>query len=748
MALRRNIRKKRQYNVFWQKLLKWLFIPTGILSVVIFGFILYFNGQHVKVPLIKLLSERSGIPFQASSVEFSPIYPDTVKIHDIRFASSHIGELYLEYDLKSLLSKKELLIKELYLRDAFLSPLDLDLLRKKNLGFDKISITSLRAKHVPVELPFLSAKDASFDLSEVNIGPDLNLNIKSGSGSLVNGLCDGISYQALSGSFSYDDKGIYISNLKANALGGFISGSLTFQNNHSKLDFDNLQLDRVVLKDPLHLISKYSLSAKTAELNDVTAIMPANDLSLSGINGRVIDMQYDQGSLNGNFKGDISEITKSAMQLTLEENKAEMDFENNSIETKLSGNVFDGSYELDASFSTVDTGDTIRMLKLESPHIELTRDLVEGFLKDTEGRRIALGSVTFENARFLSHVDWLPISATSISGNISGFSWSHTDGITPAPAGMATFTTTDLIYSDLRINSISCIANLTDPVFMLSVPKLQIKNSLAGMTLSLSRNGGRSFFMAQAHDFDLSVLNSSLIPHLLSGKINLDADLKSKGTEEELLTNLTGSIKFSSNNLLISSFGLDLINGGKKEDFVLDKSRLLTALADSDCGMHQVKAQALFNNKQLRYSASASLSTADVNLNGQASLPNLNNQGKAFFVSTPKDSITVTDISGTLKDPIFSIKALQRGMMRPGLFVKALSKEEEEAYKEKQQAEETAQQRDHEKLLNAVQVLKDQIAILEQDTKENVNKENQEIHQDNKEKNTEKNRHLPPLSEK
>ena len=84
-------------------------------------------------------------------------------------------------------------------------------------------------------------------------------------------------------------------------------------------------------------------------------------------------MQYDQGNLNGNFKGDISEITKSAMQLTLEENKAEIDFENNSIETKLSGNVFDGSYELDASFSTVDTGDTIRMLKLESPHIELTR---------------------------------------------------------------------------------------------------------------------------------------------------------------------------------------------------------------------------------------------------------------------------------------------------------------------------------------------------------------------------------------
>lgn len=729
MALRRNIRKKRQSNSFLQKLLKWLFVPTGALALAVFGFILYFNGQHVKVPLIKLLSERSGISFQAASVEFSPIYPDTVKLHDVSFASSHIGELYLEYDLKSLLSGKELQIKDLYLRDAVLSPLDLELLRKKNLGFDKITIASLRAKHVPLELPSLSAKDASFDLYEVSVGPKLNLSIQSGSGSLTDGLCDGISYQTLSGSFSSDDKGIYISNLKVNALGGYISGSLTFQKNNSKLDFDTIQLDRVVLKDPLRLISKYSLSAKSAELNDVTAIMPANDLSMSGINGRIIDMQYNRGNVNGNFKGDISEITKSAMQLTLEDNKAEIDFENNSIEAKLSGNVFEGSYELDASFSTVDAGDTVRTLKLDSPHIELTRELVDGFLKDTEGRRIALGSMTVENARFLSHIDYLPLSAASVSGNLSGFSWSLADGITPAPAGMVTVTTTDLTYSDLRINSMSCIANLTDSVFMLSVPKLQMKNSLAGMTLSLSRNGGRSFFMAQAHDFDLSALNSSLIPHLLSGKVNLDADLKSTGTGEELLTNLTGSVKFSSDNLLISSFGLDLINGGKKEDFVLDKTRLLTALADSDCGMHQVKVQALFDNKQLRYSASAALSTSDLNLNGQASLPNLNNQGKAFFVSIPKDSITVTDISGTLTDPVFNIKALQRGIMRPGLFVKTLSKEEEEAYKKKQDAIETEQQRDRDKILNAVQVLKDQIAILEQDTQKQQDNEDKTLEQ-------------------
>ncbi len=92
MAFRRNIRRKHPSIAF--KFVKLLFIICGIFAVSATLFILYFNGQHVKAPLIKLLSERSGITMSAESVEFSPIYPDTVKLHNVKFSNSTISELY------------------------------------------------------------------------------------------------------------------------------------------------------------------------------------------------------------------------------------------------------------------------------------------------------------------------------------------------------------------------------------------------------------------------------------------------------------------------------------------------------------------------------------------------------------------------------------------------------------------------------------------------------------------------------
>ncbi len=404
------------------------------------------------------------------------------------------------------------------------------------------------------------------------------------------------------------------------------------------------------------------------------------------------------------------------MQLTLEKNQTDLRIDPDEISANLKGQVYDGEYELDALLSADDRDDYIKDLKLKSSRLELTRTLCDGFLSDLKEKTLHLNNVEFNNVRFLSHLDSLPVSAQAISGSISGLAWSQHEGFKPDPSAMANLNLNDLLYQDLRINQLALVSNLTKPLFMLSIPKVSFGKSNANLSLSLSRNGGNSFLIGQAHNFDLAGINSSLIPHLLSGKVDFDIDLKSSGDKEDLVKNLNGRLTLSADSLLVSAFGLDLINGGRKEDFHLDLSKLLTALTDSDCGMHDVNAQINFGQEHARYAANAKLATSVFSLSGAAALTDLVNNGKAYFVSTPRDSATVVDISGTLKEPLFDIRALQRGLMRPGLFVKEMSAEEQEQYEEQQREKLKTQDQNAEKLLDAVKILRDEIAVLEKDT--------------------------------
>ncbi len=728
MALRHNIRRHKPGKI--AKLCKWLFTALMIIAVAIIAFILYFNGQNVKAPLVKLLSERSGVQFAADQVEFSPIYPDTVKLHGVSFSKSHIEELYLEYDVKSLLAGKNLAISDLYLRNATISPEDLALLKNNALGFDSISIATLRAKHVPFELTRLSAKDASFELANVNISKGTAPKISSGSGTLTEGLIDGISYKDLQGQFNYDEKGLVISKLSLNALGGSISGALEISSGdipQFKPKFTSLVLDKVVLKDPTRLLAKYSFEAPSVGLNDVIAVMNNRDLLLSGINGTASDLKLTKEGLSCTFKGKIKEISRPLMQLTLEKNQADLNIDPEKVSAKLKGLAFDGEYELDAQLSndysdnhansSANNGkdDYIHSLKLKSSRLELTPSICEGFLKNVNEHTLHLNNIELDNVRFLSHLDSLPVSTQAISGSISGLSWSLNDNFKPDPSAMVNLNFSDLLYQDLRVNELAVVSNYTEPLFMLSIPKASFGKSNASLSLSLSRNGGNSFLLGQAHDFELATINSSLIPHLLSGKVNLDIDLKSFGDRDNLIKNLNGKLTLNSDSLLISAFGLDLINGGRQEDFKLDLSKLLTALGDSDCGMHDVNAQISFGNEQAKYSLRSKLATSIFSLSGETSLSDLSNQGKAYFVSTPHDSATIVDISGTIQEPIFDIKALQRGLMRPGLFVKEMTPEEQAKYEEEQRQKQDAQDQSRAKLLDAVKILRDEIAVLEKD---------------------------------
>lgn len=714
MALRRNLRRHRSGPVM--KILKAAMLVLVLLAAAITGLIMYFNGQHVKDPLLKILSERSGLEVDLGQVEFSPLYPDTIKLHNVRFNQSTVGELYVEYDVKNLLAGQDLVVRDLYLKDAVLNSEDIETLKNGRLGFSHVNIRSLRAKHVPIETLSLSARDASFELNDIDIRDD-QVKIGQGSGELSDGLLNGISFKTISGRFVAAGNAVSISELECEILGGTVSGALEYVPGSSRLDFSALRAEKLLLKNPGRLLSKYAITAPQATVSHLTVVLDDQDLLLGDVSGTVSALKLTGDAPSLIFQGTVDEISKPAMQLTAERSKARLQWHNRTLDFSLSGSLFEGSYELDAQAELDSRAVTVNRVSLADARLELTQALYEGIRGMTSGSSIRVNDLSLKNTSLLSHLDFLPLSVRNLSGTLSGFKFTG-GSVLPAPAGLVSLDLEDLLYSDLRVNALSLTSSLNNDGIMLTVPKAVFGKSPVSLTLSLSRDRGQSFLLAHARDFELSSLNSSLIPHLMSGRVNFDADLKSRGGAQEFMENLSGSVTLSGDGILISALGLDLINGGKKENFRLDATKLLTALADSDCGLHDFRLQTRFSGGFGRYALSSKLATSAMELTGSLNLKNSDVNGRALFVSLPKDSVTVVRISGPFRSPLFEINAVDRGIVRPGLFVKQLSDEELETQRREREEMLVNQEQDTRKLLDAVEELKAQINALERDNED------------------------------
>lgn len=111
--------KRRASRSSSSKLLRFFIRLSFILGVfIVVGFTLtalFFNGSQVKGPLSIYLSSKFNMEVSIGDAEFSPIYPDVIKLYNVTFGKSKIGELYVEYDLRSAMGSDELRIKDLYL---------------------------------------------------------------------------------------------------------------------------------------------------------------------------------------------------------------------------------------------------------------------------------------------------------------------------------------------------------------------------------------------------------------------------------------------------------------------------------------------------------------------------------------------------------------------------------------------------------------------------------------------------------
>ena len=133
-----------------------------------------------KKPLGTYLNAKTGFEVTIGDAEFSPLYPDVIKLYDVSFGNSKLGELYLEYDLRSALSEERLEIKDLYLNGVTITPEDLQALTANRLGYHSIYATLVRFHHTPVKTQFLHTKDATIRLNNVGFNPEEGLTFRSG----------------------------------------------------------------------------------------------------------------------------------------------------------------------------------------------------------------------------------------------------------------------------------------------------------------------------------------------------------------------------------------------------------------------------------------------------------------------------------------------------------------------------------------------------------------------------------------
>ncbi|MCK0533747.1 MULTISPECIES: hypothetical protein [unclassified Anaerobiospirillum] len=233
----------------------------------------------------------------------------------------------------------------------------------------------------------------------------------------------------------------------------------------------------------------------------------------------------------------------------------------------------------------------------------------------------------------------------------------------------------NMLYSDLLMSQTKATLKLNQDSLTISVPQMRFKESSISAHAQLGlKPDETSTMQIKAPDFESADLNSNLIGHMLTGKTSFNIELTGRYADNtvsglSLLKGTYGHFTLTSDNMLAADFGLDLINGGKKEDYHLTGTELMTAIQGSVAGMAKLNTRGDLRNGRLVYSTATSLVTSDLRLQGQADLISNTVSGTGKMESLARDSATAISISGKVSAPIFDIKAIKRGEKRPGLYL-------------------------------------------------------------------------------
>ena len=774
--------ERSSYNKLWRWVTRLSIFCGGLIILGFAVMILFFNGSQVKGPLSAYLSNKADMDVAIEDAEFSPLYPNIIKLFGVTFGQSSIGELYIEYDLSSAVGNDELQIKDLYLNKVNIEPDDLVSLATTKLGFKSIKVQTVRFHGTPLRTAFLNSPSSTVRLENVTFSAQEGLTFKSGSLSTGCARLFGDEVKSFNIDFEHSEQGIAIKNFSTAILGGTVTGrgfyNLKSLNNEpdkineplkdqhanapypliAEIILDELNLSNVIINEGIRAPKNVSLSSKKTNLHDVIFTNDSTGLVstlpeeknvfkapiehkatledkfqeqylsyiMQGINGSIDELTIDQDSLHGIFQGKIDEISFPNLQTTFENNNTEASFTNNKLEFSLQGRLFEGTYSTAGNFDLTQHHLNITELKLNKNKLALTRPRLEFLKEQFAENSLFIKKAHFFQLEFLSFINSLPLSVQAISGNACNI-WVHPQNdfkvATDRLYEILSYITFDheaketanenslkldknkfivnpdiyvnqfnkrqflkendcstlklklinMLYSDLLMRETEMNLTLSEQGLAIDLDKLLFKESSLSAQgfLSLKKNN-KSKLTIKAHDFESADLNSNLIGHMLTGKINLDADIESnpqKPCFKSLLAYATGSVTLNSEALLIADFGLDLINGGKKASYELTTTELLSAIQGSVAGINNLDIKTTLDQGQAKASGTATLVTSLLSFDSTLDLKEDQVSGRAFLISRAKDSSTQVTLSGNSSDPKFNIKALKRGEKRPGLYL-------------------------------------------------------------------------------
>lgn len=771
---------------------------AGAFTVVGFTLVaIFFNGTAIKGPLGSYLSKQTGLDVTIEDAEFSPVYPDVIKLNNVKFGSSTVGELYLEYDISSALSDDELKINDIYINDLKLSKEDLAALSSSKAGYKSIRANAVRFHHTPINTRFLKTTDATIRLNQVSFSDKEGLTFRSGS--LASEKLSLFKEQAKSFVVDFEQApdGMRLNNFSVQMYGGIISGKGMYnqslanansananQENNTNgtpqvitdIKLDELSLANVIIYSGLTSPENITLTSQSTVLTDVilsddapsarkskphsskntntlaaakaaedaqnaadkggkqgakqSHTPKADDVNLStyivqGINGNIEDLKITSNGIQGTFNGSADEISMPNLQTTMESNEVSATFSKDAFTFKLQGNVYEGRYLAQGELDHKNKELNLEKLLMKKAKLAINTPRLKFLSAGLNEYTFNLKHAGFESLEFLSYLNSLPMSIQSITGTADNLSikgqaqqkdqdefyrllssvsvlkdnvFANTEAkkasqdsadadktnvdnkaakadavAKSANAAAMELEFKNFLYSDLLISSMHSKWHLDADKLLIEVPNAKFKESSAAAEALIALKAfDKSHLKLNAPDFESADLNSNLVSHMLTGRMDVNLSLESKAqakTFESLINEAKGKLNVNSDAMLISDFGLDLINGGKDKNYELSYTELLTGVQGAVAGISALKSTTTFNQGVAQNTTSMALSTANMRLSVNADYERNKISGNSFFISPAKDSSTKVTILGDLDEPRFAIIPLRRGEQRPGLYL-------------------------------------------------------------------------------
>ena len=675
MALKANLHRKKK-EVPHLKALKIVFGIIAFVAVAAVAFILYFNGQNVKAPLLKFLSERTDIDISCDRVEFSPIYPDVLKLYNVRVGKSSISELYVEYDLKSVISEANLNIKYLYLKDVKLDDSDLSKLKKEKFRYKQININKLDLVNSPLYLADFSTLSANLNATEVMIGNDGAMTFSTAHIVSDNARIMNRDIRKVNVNVSYDQKSVELDDLSMQVMGGTLFAKATIDPTSKTVLLKRLHLNNIIFQDYRALTGDYRFIAPNVTVNSCVLALGREDLLLGQVSGEIKDLNLSSDDISLFFTGKAGELSKPGILFTADDSNITAQISQNKVDLKLSGHIFNGRYSTWVTFDNAEDNKeklTVHDFKLQDAKLEPITEHYEYLKKTLFAHDTLINRADISKTEFVSHIDKLPISIKEINVVVNSLQFNRDDmSITSNPFTFD-FGFRSGYYSDLFIDEFSSKWKLSKDEYSIDVHKIRFNSQ--PVALSYTRNFARDTldFSLKTRDFDIADLNCSMFSRLFNGKLNADISIHTAPESDlPLEKKLNGGFSIDSESLLISGFGLDLLNGGPLKDYRFNYHEFLDSISSGDCGIFNLKAAGDFENSLLKFSLSADLTTSHLHTRGEYDPSDRIIRSRASLVSLPKDSITYVNFRGHITDPLIYTSALSRGEMRPGINEEAL----------------------------------------------------------------------------